>query len=98
MMHNNKTRSAFILVALLCSACAATQRPEVQPTPLGPDGLPVLTDAHKEDGVVCERRPKTGSRVTKLECTTAAQREHNQRIAREQLEQVQIKSKGANPQ
>lgn len=86
-----------IAMSLLCASCSSTSKPPAESVPNGPDGLPVLTDAHKEQGIVCERVQVVGSRISKKTCTTAEQRERNQQLAREQAEQVQRISKSGGP-
>lgn len=94
---NSPLAVSALVLSFFCVACSSTSKPPAEPVPYGPDGLPVLTDAHKEQGIVCKRVRVIGSRISKKICTTAEQRERNQQLAREQAEQAQRLSKGSGP-
>ena len=86
-----------LVLSLFCVSCSSTATPPAEAVPYGPDGLPVLTDAHKEQGIVCKRVQVIGSRISQKTCTTPEQRERLQQQAREQAEHVQRISKAGGP-
>lgn len=83
-------------VALILGACSSTDadKQQVASVPLDKDGLPVLTDEQKEDGVICVRKPVTGSRLSKKYCSTAEQRARAQSEAQRTSAEVLRKSTG----
>ena len=97
MYQSAKKPLAALAISLLCTSCSSTSKPPAEPVPYGPDGLPVLTDAHKAQGIVCKRVQVVGSRISRKTCITAEQRENSQRLAREEAEQMQRASKAGGP-
>lgn len=85
---------AVIAAALTLVGCSTTEKQQVAGNPVDEDGLPILTEEQKREGIVCVREPVTGSRISKKSCTTAEQRERNRQLAEEQLKETQRRSVG----
>ena len=84
----NKFAAVPLLAMILaCTACSTTetQQQQVAGNPVDKDGLPILTDQQKEDGIICVREPVTGTRISKKSCTTREQREQAKRMSQEDL-------------
>jgi hypothetical protein len=99
-MQSSLNRILFlplIIVILSCAACTSTSEQKVAAAGVDADGLPILSEEQKEAGIVCVREPVIGTRISKKSCTTAAQREANQRAAQADLERTQRMSKAGGP-
>lgn len=81
------TTPAVILVSLLCVSCSSpdTRSAKSEGNPVGADGMPILTEEQKKEGMVCKREQVTGTRISKRICTTQEQRDRQQRQAQEDL-------------
>jgi hypothetical protein len=79
---------SLIALSLTCAACSSndTRTASTPANAVDTDGLPVLTEEQKAQGVVCKREPVTGTRISKKTCTTREQRERLQQLGRESLE------------
>ncbi len=92
---SSRSRSFFIVslvaMALVVGACTSTDanKQQVANAAVDKDGLPVLTEEQKADGIICVRKPVTGSRISKKSCSTPEQRERAQSEAQRQALDVQ---------
>lgn len=89
----------LLAVILSCTACSTTENQQQQAVaaaanPVDKDGLPILTDAQKDAGIICVREPVIGTRISRKNCTTAEQREQAKRIAQEDLANTQRRAAG----
>lgn len=86
----------LVATALTLGACSSTDanKQQVANTAVDKDGLPILTDEQKDDGIICVRKPVTGSRVSKKYCTTPEQRARAQSEAQRTTQEVMRKSTG----
>lgn len=84
----------LLAMALVVGACSTTdsEKQQVAQVAVDKDGLPILTDKQKEDGIICVRTPVTGSRISKKVCSTPEQRERLQREGQNQALDVQRRS------
>jgi hypothetical protein len=75
------------VVSLLCVSCSSTDTQSTQSAvnPVDSDGMPILTVAQKEEGMVCKREAVTGTRISKKICTTKEQRDRQQQQAQQDL-------------
>jgi len=98
MINNIKSILVGTLVAatFTLSACSSTDanKQQVANTAVDKDGLPVLTDEQKDDGIICVRKPVTGSRLSKKYCSTPEQRARAQSEAQRTTQEVMRKSTG----
>jgi uncharacterized protein with ACT and thioredoxin-like domain len=76
------------IIAVLLAACSTTDKPQTAGNAVDADGLPILSEEQKAEGIVCVREPVTGSRISRKSCTTQEQRERNKRLAEEELNKV----------
>jgi len=89
-MHYARSRIiplTVTVVSLLCVSCSSTDTQSTQSAgnPVDSDGMPILTVAQKEEGMVCKREAVTGTRISKKICTTKEQRDRQQQQAQQDL-------------
>ncbi len=86
--RNRFTASSIIALSLVCAACSSSDTRTASTTgnPVDAEGLPILTEEQKAQGIVCKNEPVTGTRISRKTCTTREQRERQQQLARENLE------------
>lgn len=95
--HTKAIALPIIVIALCFTGCSSTEEQKQQVAggqPVDSDGLPILTDKQKEDGIICKSEPVTGTRISKKSCTTREQREANQRAAQEDLQRTKNRASG----
>ena len=85
----------LVAAAFTLGACSSnTDKQQVANAQVDKDGLPVLTDEQKDEGIICVRKPVTGSRVSKKYCSTPEQRARAQSEAQRTTQEVMRKSTG----
>ena len=77
-----------MIAALLLAGCSTTEKPQTVGNAVDADGLPILTEEQKAEGIVCVREPVTGTRISRKSCTTREQRERNKRLAEDDIDKV----------
>ena len=86
--RNSLIATALIALSLACAGCSSsdTRTASTPANAVDADGLPILTEEQQEQGIICKKEPVTGTRISRKSCTTKEQRERQQELARENLE------------
>jgi len=83
-----KILAAGVIVSVMLGGCSSTDTLQNDGNAVDADGLPILTEEQKADGIVCVREPVTGTRISRKSCTTRQQRERDKRLAEEEINKI----------